>query len=217
MQYRKSLRKVLRGSSFFLLMLALGEPSVLFAKDGNHALTGKASWYGQYFHGKLTASGAVYDMYMPTAAHKTLPFGTVVEVKEAGSGLSTIVCITDRGPYIRGRVIDLSKTAALQMDMSVRGVIAVSVRVVSDASGTLISDDEAFFVLLPPQSGDVGSASGKSKMSEVKVGPYKNFADVCAIREFLAIHHPEARIILEEYKAQEEGTPESQVSLQSGL
>ena len=70
-----------------------------------------ASYYGEKFHGRRTASGKRYDMYKLTAAHKKLPFGTIVRVTNEANGKSVIVEITDRGPFVRGREIDLSKKA----------------------------------------------------------------------------------------------------------
>jgi rare lipoprotein A len=70
-----------------------------------------ASYYGDKFHGRRTASGKKYDMYKLTAAHKKLPFGTIVKVTNEANGKSVIVEITDRGPFVRGREIDLSKKA----------------------------------------------------------------------------------------------------------
>lgn len=72
---------------------------------------GKASWYGPGFHGRRTASGERYNMYAMTAAHRTLPFGTVVRVTNQKNGKSVDLKINDRGPFKKGRVIDLSKTA----------------------------------------------------------------------------------------------------------
>jgi rare lipoprotein A len=74
--------------------------------------TGLASWYGKDFHGKKTANGEIYDMYAITAAHKTLPFNTYVEVNNLENGRKLKVRINDRGPFVRGRIIDLSYTAA---------------------------------------------------------------------------------------------------------
>ena len=84
---------------------------------GNSYQSGVASWYGGYFHGRTTANGEKYDMWAMTAAHKTLPFGTRVKVTNTGNGDSTIVRINDRGPFIAGRVIDLSKAAANDIGM----------------------------------------------------------------------------------------------------
>lgn len=78
---------------------------------------GGASWYGPRFHGRLTANGERYDMGAMTAAHKTLPFGTMVRVKSLVNGREVLVRITDRGPFIRNRIIDLSRAAAAELDM----------------------------------------------------------------------------------------------------
>lgn len=72
---------------------------------------GKASWYGPGFHGRTTASGQKYNMYSMTAAHRTLKFGTRVKVTNLSNDKSVIVTINDRGPFIKGRIIDLSKSA----------------------------------------------------------------------------------------------------------
>lgn len=78
---------------------------------------GEASWYGRAFHGKLTASGERFDMNRLTAAHKTLPFGTVLEVKNLNNDKSVKVRVNDRGPYRGGRILDLSYAAARRLDM----------------------------------------------------------------------------------------------------
>lgn len=78
---------------------------------------GVASWYGPNFHGKLTANGEKYDMDGLTAAHRTLPFNTVLRVKNLDNGESVQVRINDRGPYAKDRIIDLSRKAARQIDM----------------------------------------------------------------------------------------------------
>lgn len=86
-----------------------------------------ASWYGPNFHGKTTANGEVYNQMALTAAHKSLPFGTFLKVTNLRNGKSTIVRINDRGPYIDGRDLDLSKGTALSLGMIKRGVIKVKV------------------------------------------------------------------------------------------
>src|SRR5262245_26427458 len=78
------------------------------AERHNHAETGRASWYGKAHQGKLTASGEKFDMHALTAAHRTLPFGTVVRVKNVKSGKSVNVRINDRGPFRKDRIIDVS-------------------------------------------------------------------------------------------------------------
>jgi len=86
-----------------------------------------ASWYGPRFHGKLTANGEQYNQMALTAAHKSLPFGTVLQVTNLKNGKSVIVRINDRGPFIEGRDLDLSKGTALNLGMIGRGVIKVKV------------------------------------------------------------------------------------------
>jgi rare lipoprotein A (peptidoglycan hydrolase) len=89
------------------------------------ALRGEASWYGEPFHGRTTANGETYDMRAFTAAHKTLPFGVVVRVTRVDTRQSVIVRINDRGPYVDGRVIDLSRAAAEEIDMLGPGHVPV--------------------------------------------------------------------------------------------
>jgi rare lipoprotein A len=91
--------------------------------------TGIASWYGPGFHGKATASGAIYDQHDLTAAHQTLPLGTRVRVTNLENGSSTEVTINDRGPFAKGRIIDLSYTAAQAINMIGPGTALVRVDV----------------------------------------------------------------------------------------
>lgn len=108
-----------------LLLLSL---SPLGAEDG------LASWYGPGFHGKKTASGEIYDQEKLTAAHKTLRFGSVVEVTDPGTGASVQVTINDRGPFVQGRIIDLSAAAARALGLTpAKGVMPVRLRLVSGA------------------------------------------------------------------------------------
>ena len=86
---------------------------------------GIASWYGEPYHGRRTASGEVYDMHAMTAAHKTLPFGSVVRVERRDTGDDVKVRINDRGPFIEGRIIDLSFAAAKKVGLDVDGVAPV--------------------------------------------------------------------------------------------
>ena len=95
---------------------------------------GQASWYGPRFHGRRTASGEPYDQHALTAAHKTLPFGTVVRVRSLVTGREVDVRVTDRGPFTRGRVIDLSRAAAEALGMMGLGVKQVSLHIVESAS-----------------------------------------------------------------------------------
>jgi rare lipoprotein A len=101
---------------------------------------GMASWYGEDFHGWMTANGEIYDMEALTAAHRTLPLGTEVRVTNAENGKQVQVRINDRGPYLYGRVIDLSLAAARELDMVESGVAAVQIEVVGDRGAGLVSD-----------------------------------------------------------------------------
>ena len=148
-------------------------------------LSGKASWYGPDFHNKATASGLSYDMYTFTAAHRTLPMGTVVKVTDQDNGKSVMVCVTDRGPFVRGRIIDLSYAAAQQINLGTRGVGRVNLEVVSDETGTPLKADQAYFI----RYGAHGGAS--------KVGPFRAFADAAAMHEAQRQAHPEAEVVLD--------------------
>lgn len=92
---------------------------------------GFASWYGGHFHGRRAADGSRFNKHEHTAAHKTLPFGTLVRVTNKNNGKACIVKITDRGPFVSGRVIDLSKAAASTIGMLSSGVAPVQIEVIS--------------------------------------------------------------------------------------
>ncbi len=101
-------------------------PSMAYVGD---ELRGIASWYGPNFHAKKTSNGEIYNMHAMTAAHKTLPMNTIVRVDNLENGLSTIVRINDRGPFVRGRIIDLSNAAAHKIDMVKKGTARVKVTI----------------------------------------------------------------------------------------
>lgn len=92
--------------------------------------TGIASWYGYPYHGRRSANGEIYDMEKFTAAHRTLPFDTWVRVKNLENGRTVDVRITDRGPFVRGRIIDLSRASARQIGMLGRGTARVRLQVI---------------------------------------------------------------------------------------
>jgi len=96
--------------------------------------TGIASWYGAEFHGRRTSNGEVYNMHDLTAAHRTLLFGTVVEITNLQNGRSVTVRINDRGPFVGNRIIDLSYAAARMLDMVGPGVIPVRLEVVQQVA-----------------------------------------------------------------------------------
>ncbi|MCC6813007.1 MAG: septal ring lytic transglycosylase RlpA family protein [Rubrivivax sp.] len=115
--------------------LALPERRPLGLRGGRDLQRGMASWYGPGFHGRLTASGERFDQNDLTAAHKTLPFGTRVLVHSPRTGKQVVVRINDRGPFVRGRVIDLSKAAARMLGLHALGHDAVVLRELTPDAG----------------------------------------------------------------------------------
>lgn len=108
-----------------VLILAFLAASCATVRHGRVLDQGEASWYGPGFHGKTTANGETYNQDDLTAAHRTLPFNTIVRVVNLDNGKSVTVRINDRGPYARGRIIDLSREAAHRIDMINSGVAPV--------------------------------------------------------------------------------------------
>ncbi len=103
--------------------------------DHDYDQVGMASWYGPGFHGKKTASGKRYNMNAMTAAHTTLPFGTRIRVTNLENNRSVILTINDRGPFAKGRIIDVSKRAAKRLGFIVKGETRVRVQAVAGAGG----------------------------------------------------------------------------------
>jgi rare lipoprotein A len=100
------------------------------ADEAGKVLHGKATYYADKYHGRTTASGAIYDKNGLTAAHRTLPFGTEVKVTNLANGKSVVVTITDRGPFgKKERIIDLSRAAAEKIGMIQAGVVDVTVEI----------------------------------------------------------------------------------------
>lgn len=120
--------------------------------DG-YSEVGVASWYGPGFHGKLTANGETYNQKAMTAAHKTLPLPTLVKVENLENGKSVVVRVNDRGPYSKGRIIDLTEVAARRLDMLDKGTARVRVSVLSEdpdcyvTSGHEVNIDEGNFAV----------------------------------------------------------------------
>lgn len=129
--------------------------------DG-YTQTGLASWYGDKEHGNLAASGERFSKYDYTAAHKSLPFGTIVRVTNLENGKDVVVNINDRGPFIRGRIIDLSYSSAKSIDLVRTGVAKVKVEVISSPSRR----NENYFK--PIYTVQVGSFSSKVNAMSLK-------------------------------------------------
>ncbi len=127
--------------------------------------TGIASWYGSDFHGKRTANGEIYDMNKLTAAHKYLPFHTLVEVENLDNNKKVLVRINDRGPFVEGRVIDLSRKAGQRIDIDDEGTARVRLRIVKADDTADISSQK------PTESGtyqETGIEKEDISVTEVK-------------------------------------------------
>lgn len=109
---------VVRGVKYYPTYVSVGDE-----------FKGRASWYGPAFHAKLTANGETYNMHDMTAAHKTLPMNTIVRVTNHNNGLSAVVRINDRGPFVGARIIDLSNAAAKKVDMVGTGTAPVTLEI----------------------------------------------------------------------------------------
>jgi rare lipoprotein A len=122
--------KQLIAASLGILLCAHGAQAHARVTPG-HAQKGIASYYHDSLHGRKTASGQIYDKNARSAAHKTLPLGSKVKVTDSQTGKSIVVKINDRGPFIEGRIIDLSRSAARDLGIIQRGVAKVKVEVLS--------------------------------------------------------------------------------------
>jgi len=117
--------KLVLGTAIFSWAL-LASPALAAVQEGI------ASWYGPRFHGRRAASGEIFDQNAMTAAHLRLPFGTEVKVTNVSNGKSTVVRINDRGPYVRGRILDLSRAAAAELGMVSRGIARITLEILPE-------------------------------------------------------------------------------------
>lgn len=131
------------------------------AVDFNYRETGIASWYGADFHGKRTANGETYDMNMLSAAHRTLPLPSMVRVVNLRNGRSIAVRVNDRGPFARGRIIDLSRRAAQLLGFERQGTTPVRIEIMTQESRQL--------ALLAQQGGAAAVAAAPSQSDTVTV------------------------------------------------
>jgi rare lipoprotein A len=131
--------------------------------------TGIASWYGADFHGKKTSNGEIYDMHAMTAAHKTLPLGVYVRVQNRDNGREAVVRVNDRGPFVKGRVIDLSYSAAKTLGVDIAGTAPVRI----EALGYRGSGVDQYS---PVENYDAGDYT-------VQVGSFKEYANAQRLSE----------------------------------
>jgi len=129
----------------------LGQRYTVNFDTRNFTQQGTASWYGTKFHGKLTSSGEPYDMYQMTAAHKTLPLPSYVQVTNLQNQKKIIVKVNDRGPFVDGRIIDLSYAAARKLGITQTGTAQVQLDIINpnDKNTTLVSNDVETFKAEP--------------------------------------------------------------------
>ena len=150
-------------------------PPSLGSEQSTRTERGMASWYGPSFHGKPSASGEPYDMWALTAAHQSLPFGTWVQVEKLSTGQTVTVRINDRGPFIKGRIIDLSYAAARELTMIGEGT--------ADVALTILDSQNAF---LPSQR--------KKQHFWVQAGAFATLTEAMTFRERLAHDYASVRV-----------------------
>jgi len=146
-----------------------GERYFVLPDSSGYREQGMASWYGKPFHGRRTSSGAIYDMYELTAAHKTLPLPSLVRVTNLDSGRSIIVTVNDRGPFVRDRIIDLSFAAAQQLDIVKSGTGRVEVVAVGDRFG----------------AGPVGKTPAPAQVLLMQVGAFSDEGNAARLKSQL--------------------------------
>lgn len=167
---------VINGKTYYPTVVNVGDKA-----------SGIASWYGPDFHGKKTSNGEIYNMHNLTAAHKTLPMNTMVKVTHVNNGKTVIVRINDRGPFVAGRVIDLSKAAATSINMIGTGTAPVKLEVVGFNGNindkTIASESLAYKNQSPKAQGSLyGGSKGAAQDSViggefmVQIGAFKNIS-----------------------------------------
>jgi len=161
--------------------------------------TGRASWYGGKFHGRQTASGERYDMHQLTAAHPTLPFGTVLEVRNLDNGRICQVRVNDRGPFAKGRILDVSFAAAKELGMIGPGTARVELAM-------LPAPGAAGRVVFASAGGGAGAGPGEAfgdapvggvedeGVFTVQVGAFSEGGRAETLRDLLRARFPEAEV-----------------------
>jgi rare lipoprotein A len=216
--WRSPVRTVVLAGLALVTACATTQPGTVRDAPAGTVESGIASWYGEPFHGRRTASGEVYDMYDLTAAHRSLPFATVVRVTRRDTGASVEVRINDRGPFIRGRIIDLSYTAARRLGLDIDGIAEVEVEVIRRGSGQRIAArpiDEDISVCTWVQVGAFARqenaeralqqlkaagekaviSQGPKGLSRVRVGPFSSRRQATMTQQRLLNAWPAAAIV----------------------
>jgi rare lipoprotein A len=199
---------------------ALGRRYYVLASAEGYVERGVASWYGPTFHGGNTSSGEPYDMYAMTAAHKTLPLPTYARVTNLRNGRSVVVRINDRGPFVANRIIDLSYTAAVKLDMLREGTTLVEVQALTPGvpepptrvaevpapalyvqAGAFADPDNAQRLVERLQAAGLTSAFvlsplvGRTQLFRVRLGPVSSVAEFDQLAaQLAALGIPDARL-----------------------
>ncbi len=169
----------LSSSASFAIILYLSLGACSWVPKGDMQLDvgikdrGVASWYGEQFHGRQAANGELFDMEALTAAHRTMPLGSIVRVVNLTNGKHLYVRITDRGPYEKGRILDLSHGAAVQLGMEHGGLAYVQVEIVGERRPELMLLSEKFSDRAASLLADTGPKSDRS--SSGVASPARNF------------------------------------------
>ena len=150
--------------------------TVMPSSDG-YRERGVASWYGKKFHGNLTSNRETYDMYEMTAAHKTLPLPTYVRVRNLRNNKSIVVRVNDRGPFVHNRIIDLSYSAAMKLDMIKDGTSLVEVTAINFEKPQGDRPTRASTPSAPPQSAPAPAPTDVSNNVYVQVGAFGDRAN----------------------------------------
>jgi rare lipoprotein A len=192
---------------FFLFLAACSShpraKTPVAAAVGGDGERGLASWYGKEFDGLPTASGETFRPEKISAAHRTLPLGTVVDVTNEKNGRTVRVKINDRGPFVAGRIVDLSKAAAAEIGSVGDGVVPVTLRVVSLGDNFRVragSDEPPAATAAntasatPPTSSTVLAAAPSSGAWAVQAGAFGSEANAVRLRDRLAARYPNAFI-----------------------
>lgn len=161
----------------------LQAPPPEFTKNDSNQMEGVASWYGPGFHGKLTAKGETYNQNDMTAAHRHLPIGTWVRVRNRDNGKNAVVRINDRGPYKKNRIIDLSRKAAIKLGVYEKGTANVSLEIIQ-----------------LPKTFDQAKGLEAYKQTVVQVAVFKNQRRASTFKEQLADRFEELAFFVDEMK-----------------
>src|ERR1017187_6494958 len=185
----------------FLLAACSSRPAAKTAADAAGGERGLASWYGKEFDGLPTASGETFRPEKLPAAHRTVPLGTVLDVTNEKNGKIVRVKINDRGPFIAGRILDLSKAAAAEIGSVADGVVPVSLRVVTLGDNARIragTDEPPAITAANTANATSTAAAPRADSWAVQAGAFGDEANAVRLRDRLASRYPNP--FVEEYR-----------------